>query len=387
VPNLSGTSKKSGRTAQQNRTEQQLGYAVADSIEIDFLPVGKSEHSGDAIAIRWLENGKYKVMVYDGGTRDYGAALVKHIQEHFKTNYVDYVVNSHPDNDHAGGLLHVLETLTVGELWMHRPWEYSDQIREYFHDGRMTDDSLAKRLKQKMSAAHALEQAALQREIPIHEPFAGDQIGIFTVLSPGKYRYVHELVPAFEKAPDLKENQSAIASLLDAVKGAAGYVAAKWGMEYLPETVTTSAENESSAILFGAVGERGYLLTGDAGIKSLRAAATFATENGIDLPTRVTFAQIPHHGGRHNVSTETLNLLVGNPLAEMPENQTRRAFVSAAENAPRHPKKAVTNAFVIRGFRVVRTKGQSICHRSPGVAKREGWEPVSYEPFYEEIEE
>lgn len=86
----------------------------------------------------------------------------------------------------------------------------------------------------------------MKRHIPIQEPFTGDQIGIFTVLSPGKYRYVHDLVPAFEKAPEFKENQSAIASVLDAVKGVAGYVAAKWGMEYLPETVITSGESAST---------------------------------------------------------------------------------------------------------------------------------------------
>lgn len=380
-----GTNKNLGL---RKLNETTLGeHGMADSIEIDFLPVGKGEHSGDAIAIRWRENGEYKVMIYDGGTQAYGAELVKHIQEHFQTSYVDYVVNSHPDNDHAGGLLHVLETLTVGELWIHRPWEYSDQIRDYFHDGRMTDESLAQRLKKKMSAAYALEEAALKRDIPIREPFAGDQIGIFTVLSPGTYRYVHDLVPAFEKSPELKENQSAVASVFDAVKGVAGYVAAKWGVEYLPETVTTSAENESSAILFAAIGNKGYLLTGDAGIESLRAAATFASENGIDLPTRVTFAQIPHHGGRHNVSTETLNLLIGKPLETPPEKPVRSAIVSVGALAPRHPKKAVTNAFVSRGFKVAKTKGQHIYHRSPGVAKREGWTPVRYEPFYEEVEE
>lgn len=159
------------------------------------------------------------------------------------------------------------------------------------------------------------------------------------------------------------------------------------GVEYLPETVTTSAENESSAILFAAIGNKGYLLTGDAGIESLRAAAAFASENGIDLPTRVTFAQIPHHGGRHNVSTETLNLLIGKPLETPPEKPVRSAIVSAGALAPRHPKKAVTNAFVSRGFKVAKTKGQHIYHRSPGVAKREGWTPVKYEPFYEEVEE
>ncbi|UVL05963.1 ComEC/Rec2 family competence protein [Pseudomonas sp. B21-047] len=360
---------------------------MVESIEIDFLPVGEGEHSGDAIAIRWREDGQFKVMIYDGGTQAYGAQLVKHVQEHFQTSYVDYVVNSHPDNDHAGGLLHVLTTLTVGELWMHRPWEYSDLIRDYFHDRRMTDESLAKRLKQKMSAAYALEQAALERGVTIREPFSGDQIGIFTVLSPGRYRYVHNLIPAFQKSPELKENQSTAAAALDAVKGVASYVAARWGFEYLPESVKTSAENESSVILFASIGKNGYLLTGDAGIESLRAAATFASERGIDLPTRVTFAQIPHHGGRHNVSTETLNMLVGNPLEARPEDPVRRAFVSAAALAPRHPKKAVTNAFVSRGFKVVKTKGKHIVHRSPGAPEREGWGPATYEPFYEEVEE
>ncbi|POD70905.1 hypothetical protein BKM17_23710 [Pseudomonas syringae group genomosp. 3] len=360
---------------------------MVDSIEVDFLPVGEGEHSGDAIAIRWREDGEFKVMIYDGGTKEYGAKLVKHVQEHFGTNHVDYVVNSHPDNDHAGGLIHVLETLSVGQLWLHKPWEYSDQIRHYFHDGRITDESLAKRLQQKMSAAYALEKIAEEKEIPVYEPFAGDQIGIFKVLSPTMYRYVHELVPEFQKSPELKKAQvTGLEALFDAVKGVAGdLVAALWDKEYLPETVKTSAENESSVVLFAAVGQNGYLLTGDAGINSLRESADFASGVGIDLPTRVSFVQIPHHGGRHNVSTETLNLLVGEPLPDVPDRLFRTAFVSAGKLAPRHPKKSVTNAFARRGFSVGQTKGQSIYHFT-GVPRREGWGPLTYVPFYEEVE-
>jgi len=359
---------------------------MAESIEIDFLPVGEGEHSGDAIAVRWRENDQYKIMIYDGGTKAYGTALVEHVKTHFNSHYVDYVVNSHPDNDHAGGLLYVLENLSVGQLWMHRPWTYSGEIRHYFHDGRITDASLEARLRQKMSAAYALEQAALAREIPIFEPFAGSHIGIFTVLSPTKDRYVHELVPLFEKAPELKAEESALASVLDTVKGALGFIADRWDIEYLPDTVSTSAENESSAIIFTSVGNRGYLLTGDAGIKSLRASADYAAGIGINLPQRVTFVQIPHHGGRHNVSSETLNMLIGEPLANTVEEPTRTAYVSAAAKAPRHPKRAVTNAFVRRGFKVGQTKGHAICHFTPGTPLRPGWGPISYVPFYEEVE-
>jgi beta-lactamase superfamily II metal-dependent hydrolase len=323
-------------------------------------------------------------MVYDGGTKEYGADLVAHIRKYFGTNHVDYLVNSHPDNDHAGGLSYVIENMSVGEVWMHRPWAYSREILDYFHDGRITHASLAERLKDKMAAAYAMEEAAVARGVPVYEPFAGRRIGIFQVLSPTRDRYVHELVPAFEKSPEL-----ALESLLEATRGliakAMGFVAAKWHHEYLPENVTTSAENESSAILFARCGGEGYLLTGDAGVQSLQAAAAFALSQGLYLPHLVTFVQIPHHGGRHNVSTTTLNGLLGLPVAEgtVP---TRLAYVSASANAPAHPKRVVTNAFKRRGFEVGQTKGQRIRH-SFNMPPRADYGPLVYLPFYGEVEQ
>ena len=72
--------------------------------EVDFLPVGNGDTSGDAITVRWGMPGNYQVMVYDGGTRDSGAAIVGHVKRHYQTTRVDYVVSSHPDADHASGL-------------------------------------------------------------------------------------------------------------------------------------------------------------------------------------------------------------------------------------------------------------------------------------------
>lgn len=114
--------------------------------EIDFLPVGNGDSSGDAIAVRWGTPGNYQVLIYDGGTRETGAALVQHVLTHYGTARVDHVVSSHPDGDHASGLAVVLQNLHVQRLWMQRPWEHSTLIHGYFADGRMTEASLAARL-------------------------------------------------------------------------------------------------------------------------------------------------------------------------------------------------------------------------------------------------
>jgi glyoxylase-like metal-dependent hydrolase (beta-lactamase superfamily II) len=101
--------------------------------EVDFFPVGSGDKSGDAIVLRYGEPGSYKVMVVDGGTKESVQKIVDHIKEHYGTTHVDYLVNTHPDADHASGLGVVLEQLTVGEVWVHRPWEYAEEIRHWFN--------------------------------------------------------------------------------------------------------------------------------------------------------------------------------------------------------------------------------------------------------------
>lgn len=103
-------------------------------------------------------------MVVDGGTKESGQKIVDHIKEHYGTTHVDYLVNTHPDTDHASGLEVVLEQLTVGEVWVHRPWEYAEEIRHWFKDGRITDESLASRLKDLLSHAYRLEELADENE-------------------------------------------------------------------------------------------------------------------------------------------------------------------------------------------------------------------------------
>lgn len=357
--------------------------------EIDFLPVGNGERSGDAIAIRYGTHGNYKVVVYDGGTKESGQALVDHIKKYYGTTRVDYVVNSHPDSDHASGLSVVLENMEVGELWMHQPWNHSKVILDYFKDGRITSNSLSERLKDKMAAAYALEQLAEQKNVPICEPYRGAKIGEFVVLSPEEDWYVHSLIAEFEKSPEQKTEGSTTLSFLESVKKAAAstitWITEHWGLETLRDDVETSAENESSVILFGQIAEKGILLTGDAGIRALDATATYAESKNVKLPDVLHFVQVPHHGSRNNVSTDVLDRIVGQRKPSDDGNISKIAYISASKESSTHPRPAVVNAFIRRGAQVVKTEGQTKCY-SHNMPNRPGWVPVSALQFSNQVE-
>jgi len=356
--------------------------------EVDFLPVGNGERSGDAISIRFGTPENYQVLVYDGGTKESGQNLVDHIKKYYNTTHVDYVLNSHPDADHSSGLSVILEQLTVGQVWLHRPWNYSSIILDYFKDTRITDDSLAKRLKEEMSSAYELEQLALRKKIPIMEPFLGSSIGPFVVLSPEQDWYVHTLIPAFEKSPEQKElslAKIAAKAIAETAKAAVTWIAEHWGIENLREDVETSAENESSVVLYGSFDNHGLLLTGDAGIQALNRTSELLESKNLSLPSLVEFIQVPHHGSRHNVSTSVLDRIVGPRKSTDDGNTSKSAFVSASKASTTHPRKSVVNAFLRRGTRVFATKGVTV-HHHHNMPPRKDWVTATAIPFSTQVE-
>jgi beta-lactamase superfamily II metal-dependent hydrolase len=195
------------------------------------------------------------------------------------------------------------------------------------------------------------------------------------VLSPEFEWYVHELIPAFEKSPKQKTPKSMAIDLAGIIAGGmrkvGEWIAERWDIEYLREDVETSAENESSVILFADSDGQGVLLTGDAGIQALNRAADCAELRGIDLPSRLNFVQVPHYGSRHNVSTSTLDRVLGHRKAVNDGAFTKLAFVSAGKESTTHPRKMVTNAFIRRGANAFATKGIKIWHHY-GMPER-GW--------------
>jgi glyoxylase-like metal-dependent hydrolase (beta-lactamase superfamily II) len=178
------------------------------SFEIDFLPVGEGDSSGDAIAFRY---GNFegppeatKVFVVDGGTKESGQSLVQHIKTFYQTDRVAAVFCSHPDIDHASGLTVVLENLNCGQLVMHRPWEHAPYICDLFKADH-SPTGLSEKLEKAVSAAHELERICNDKGIPIVEPFAGTSTSDGSILVLGPSRdYYQRLLPDFRNTPAAK---------------------------------------------------------------------------------------------------------------------------------------------------------------------------------------
>lgn len=358
--------------------------------EIDFIAVGDESKSGDAIALRFgdIEAGgaNQNVVVIDGGYKKSGADLVAHINKNYGTNVVDLVVLTHPDSDHASGLHIVLERMIVKKLWMHKPWEHNDGKAIQFEDGRITDKSIAERLKDSLETAYGLHQLAVKNDVLVEEPFTGklDSTGCIEVIGPTK-DYYNELLLGFTGMPESKTESAGQSFLAKAKDRALEWVSDRWNVDLIVDDgETTSPQNHSSAIIQIKVDGKRLLFTGDAGRESLQKAADYIGH--IDYLDELSFIQIPHHGSFRNIGPTVLNNLVGEKK-EQGHDYHFTAFCSSAKNgAPKHPSKKVINAFTRRGAKVSVTAGTGKCSRR-GVPSREGWGSITPEPFHERVED
>lgn len=355
--------------------------------EVDFLGVGEESKSGDAIAIRFgnLAGSREEqmVVVIDGGFTKDGDALVEHIKTHYGTDTVDIVISTHPDQDHINGLFPVIEKLDVKRLWIHKPWDDKYGLASLFSDGRVTDDSISRRLKEALEAASNLVDLAEKKNILIEDPFTGLSYKNVTVLGPSE-QYYRSLLTQLDGMPAAKNLDE---SLLDEIflgaehliDEAVKLVTSIWGEDKLDDEDSTSAKNNMSVITQVIVDEKRLVFTGDAGITALNSATDEIEK--CTSGAKLSFIQVPHHGSRRNVGPSVLNRLLGEPVNEKEERNIVAIASTAKHGEPKHAHKAVLNAFTHRGVNVVSTRGCGVCH-ALGAGQRQGWGPVEAEPYH-----
>ena len=356
--------------------------------EIDFIGVNEEGKNALATCFRFYsaKHQRYIVGVYDGGFKVHGEELVRLLNKYYfgdnSSPYIDFVVCSHSDNDHASGLAEIFDNFSVEYLIVNRPWLYANELYEYISDGRKTVNSLTQELKEKYKCIALLEEKAIEQGTQIHAGFQGLTIfDSIKVLSPSKQMFL-DLIVESDKTPLIEDSASnnLLHKMFEAIKNT---ITELWGKDSLREDVKTTAENETSIVLYGDMeNNKSFLFTGDAGLIALSTAADFADENCIDLHG-VTFHQIPHHGGRHNVSSSVLNRIVGQ-IKSKNEKPSKTAFVSVAKGSD-HPKKMVVNAYIRRGVRVYEARNSSKCHYN-GTQKRQGYSTAEQLPFANEVE-
>ena len=362
--------------------------------EIDFLPVGDGDKSGDAIAMRfWNPNAvpfAQTVVVIDGGTKDSGAAIVNHIGVHYNTNTVDAVICTHSDADHASGLTEVLENCKVSSLLMHTAWTHFADLDKYLTDEVISADKLRQHFKKSLDSARALEALAKKMGIQVYEPFSDPTASNdhFSILGPSK-KFYEGLLQSFRCAPEsFAKPPEVLRKAVEAVKDVvATWIDERWDFETLadPSDSDCSAENNSSVILLFKDGNEKFLFTSDAGVPALTEAVDFARGIGIDLKT-INGLQIPHHGSKHNVGPTILNRLLG-PKTAQPQ-PTKSGIVSVSKGGePKHPSRRVVNAFIRRQVKVFPTRGKTVCHYGNGAPSRKDWSPLTPLAFFNEVEE
>lgn len=353
--------------------------------EIDFLRAGNS--NGDAIIVKWghTKDGNFYLNLIDGGFTDTGDQIISHIKRYYSaTAIIANVVLTHADNDHACGLIKVLECedFTIHTLWINRPWDYVDDVLDRFH-GLYTREGLIKKMREMHPYLVEMEKIAARRGIQIRAPLQGAQIGAFTVLAPSRERYIR-LIPDLDKTPPSYASDSTT-SLGGILSEALGSVVDKVKETFQIETLdenppSTSASNETSVVQWATFDDRRVLFTGDVGPDGLEEAATYL-EN-ITLITQPTLVQIPHHGSRRNVKPSVLNRLLG----AYPAEGRGHAVASVGKDQDKYPRKKVANAFTRRGFKVYSTQNSWINFVS-GYDRREGCSDVTPIPLCPDVED
>jgi len=259
---------------------------------------------------------------------------------------------------------------------MHKPWEHAEEICQLF-DQPLAPSNLKEKLRKALSAAHDLQAICEKKGKRIIEPAQGNLTsdGVVKLLGPSRDFYQLQLAHFRDMPTPIPSVSHMLQKAGSIVKDAIEWVAETMSLDFeaLDDSGVTSPENNSSMIILLTVDGEKVLLTADAGIPALTAAADYAETQGTTL-NDLRFMQLPHHGSSHNVGPTILNRIMG-----------KTVFVSAGEKAPKHPAKRVTNAVHRRNGVPCLTAGKAIRH-SASAPVRNGWVPATPVPFYEKVE-
>lgn len=104
---LNTISTAENQTNQQNM--QQIDFVAEEDLLVDFIDVGQA----DSILIRNQD----KVMLIDAGTNEAGETVVEYLKK-LGITHINYLVGTHPHEDHIGGLDDVINNFEIEQIYM-----------------------------------------------------------------------------------------------------------------------------------------------------------------------------------------------------------------------------------------------------------------------------
>ena len=292
--------------------------------EIDMLDV----KSADAFLIHfWDKNTNYEyVVLIDGGNYQDGTRIANFIRKHYGRNKnIDLVICSHCDKDHFGGITYLLEqqrdngkdNMNIGQIWINDPAKHVPNGEIKWSQKMSYSTKLVKArsvydLGEHDNLLDIIESLQQQKKISWFEPFSNPHTfgqisecadGLFKIIGP-TVEYYTSLVPDFRNdlqrkngGYDSDESEEQLAELKDE--------------KIFSKTLENaeddpSSHNKSSVIvLFQPNKSRKFLFMGDACRDSINHIPKHLISNIRDI----YWLKVPHHGSKHNLDSDIINLL------------------------------------------------------------------------------
>lgn len=334
--------------------------------EIDMLDV----KSADAFLIHfWDDNTNYEyVVLIDGGNYQDGATIAKFIRKQYgSNNKIDLAICTHCDKDHFGGITYLLEqqrdngkdNMEIDQIWINDPakhvpngeikWSQKTNYSTIKVKARSVYD-----LDNHDNLFDIIDTLRQQNRIKWYEPFSNPSMndqtsscasGLFQIIGP-TIEYYKSLVPDFRNdfqrksgGYDSDESQEQPAELKS------GKVISKTLDEAEDDP---SPHNKSSVIvLFQPDDGNKFLFLGDA----CRDSINNIPQSLISSIKDIYWLKVPHHGSKHNLDSDIINLL-----------HPKVAYIST-ERYGHYLSKALVNALNKIGTRVYSTyNNNNMCH-------------------------
>jgi len=95
---------------QSNDTELPDVISNNAYMRVHFIDVGQADST-------FIELGNGQTMLIDAGESHNASTIIKYIKDHEYEN-IDFVIATHPHDDHIGGMADVLNSFTIGKMYM-----------------------------------------------------------------------------------------------------------------------------------------------------------------------------------------------------------------------------------------------------------------------------
>ena len=283
--------------------------------EIEMIDV----KAADAFLIHYVEaNNKSHIIMVDSGNYEDSDKIIRHIRAYYDKVEIDdwsgYMIDcaivTHPDDDHIGGYVHMLEDMRDGKLkdFRFNSFWVNDPTKHEFEPENVVGVKKQKTLDAKLKCVYNYKEDESKNLLDLidtvgiwrEEAFAGESTESpkIAIISPTK-DYYESLLPKFRNSlkfhwalEALEENKysedkdtsdnNTLSKTLDAAND------------------DGSAHNQSSIVFLLETDDgKKYLFTGDAG----RDAFNHVPQELLNSFKGVDWMKVPHHGSKHNLDS------------------------------------------------------------------------------------